>query len=120
MNDAKNAPPGDEIVQPIRDQHPSRAVAVVTLTVAGADHHFVMTSQNRIERKKYIADMKAAGSDSDKIESAIENASLAQIRWPDRPVVAQLFNDRPGIILHFAEEMAKLDGTGAEVRSKNF
>jgi hypothetical protein len=120
MSDLEQSGPGPEIVNPIREAHPHRAVAVVTLGVAGTDHHFVMTSPNRDERKKYIGEMKAANNDSDKIESAIEKAALAQIRWPARDVVVELFNNRPGIILHFADELAKLDGTGAEVRSKNY
>lgn len=115
-----HAEPDAGIIDPIKAANPHRAVAVVTMKVAGTDHHFVMTSPNREERRKYIGEMKSAGTDIEKIECAIEKAALAQIKWPEREQVKTLFEYHAGMIQNFADELAKLDGSGAEVRSKNF
>lgn len=117
--DPKTDGPDSSIIDPIKAQFPNRAVATVTMTVAGKDFNFVMTSPNRDERKKYISEMKAAGNGIEKIETAIEKAALAMIRWPARDVVTEIFNNHSGMIQHFADELAKLDGSGAEVHSKN-
>jgi len=107
-------------MEPIKAQYPNRVVDSVEMKVGEKSFHFILTSPTRDERKKYVQEMKAAGQDIEKIEAAIEKAALAQIRWPDRPVVIEIFNNHSGLIQHFADELANLDGSGAEVRSKNF
>lgn len=122
--------PSDENIEFVKAQHPDRVLYEVdaVIAAAGVDEETVltvlMTGPSRDEYKFFVTKMMAAKESKDDadrlwgIRLAIENAALAQIRWPDRETVKAAFNGRPEMIDNFAAELQKAAGSNVELRSK--
>ena len=119
MSDDAAQVPEPSVIDAIKAEFPNRRVKRVVMDDDGEELVFVLTSPIREEWKKYRREMTDAASDIEKMEGAIERAALAQIRWPLRPEVREIFENRPGIIQNFALEITKLAGAHAEVSAKN-
>lgn len=116
--------PSEDVIKEIKAKFPGRSIHLVE-AIDGEDvHSFVMTGPTKADYQKYSDEMLSAGTAKtepekrDRARVAIERAALAQIRWPDREDVEALFIAKPGLSVNFAEEIHKLAGTNAEVRSK--
>ena len=122
--------PSSENVDFIKSQHPDRAIYEIDAVIAEKNGEeesvltVLMTGPSRDEYKFFVGKMmaaKEAKDDGDRlwgIRLAIENAALAQIRWPDRETVKAAFNGRPEMIDNFAAELQKAAGSNVELRSK--
>lgn len=117
--------PTKEKIEQIKAQFPDRVLYEVE--AVDADDKimtFVMTGPTRDEYKFFINKMIAAREmkdESDKlwaVRTAVENAAIAQIRWPDREEVKKAFDARPEMIDGFAAELQKAAGSNVELRSK--
>lgn len=123
--------PPDDKIQAIKQLFPSRALFLVeAIAKENADDKgdeymsFIMTAPERGEYKLFIEQMfkaRESKSDADKIwavREAVENAALAQIRWPSREECMTAFRERPAMVDGFAEELQKAAGEQLEFRSK--
>ncbi len=111
--------PDENAISAVKVKHSDRDVRHVSYTEDdGEEYHFLMTGMNREEWRRYRQDQVAAGSDWDKLESAIERAALSQVRWPDREEVKKLFNRKPGLIQLFSEELNRAAGAEAKAQQK--
>ncbi len=116
--------PGKEVVERISAEFSARVVKQITVDSAGDVLHFVVTGPNKAEYKKFSDEILKAGeskADSDRIEkmgAATDKFCLAMIRWPDRAMVVEIFDNRPALSGSLAEYIQKLAGTGSEVREK--
>lgn len=108
-----------EALERVKREFPLKRVKRIVIDHDGDMLPFVLTAPNRIEWKKYRTELEAAKGNTDKAEFAIECAALAMIRWPEREVVREIFDNRPGIIQLFAEPLGQLAGIYAEVSAKN-
>jgi hypothetical protein len=118
------APPEDKI-KAIKELFPDRALFLIEATDADEEvMSFVMTAPERGEYKLFIEAVyksREHKSETDKIwamRQAVENAALAQIRWPSREECMAAFRARPAMIDGFMEEMHKAAGEQIQVRSK--
>jgi hypothetical protein len=109
--------PDDETIQKIKARYPGRSLHFAELTENGEKHVFILTGPSKVEYKKFQDDFKAAGNDSTKLTLAVESSALAQIRWPEREDVQALFENKPGLVQHFAPLLVEFAGSNAEVRS---
>lgn len=123
--------PGKEKIEQIKLQYPDRVLFQVNAVAVEASDKseeqimtFLMTGPTRDEYKFFINKMIAAREmkdESDKlwaVRTAVENAAIAQIRWPDREEVKKAFDARPEMIDGFAAELQKAAGSNVELRSK--
>lgn len=106
------------VIAKIKSDFPSREIARIVMTAGEEEFIFVLTSPIREEWRKYRREITAAANDIEKIEDAIASAARAQIRWPARDEVKEVFERKPGIIQLFADELATLAGSHAEVVAK--
>jgi hypothetical protein len=119
-------PPQDKL-ESIRSLFPGRALFLVEAMDAEEQAmSFVMTAPERGEYRLFVEQIFKAReqkNDVDKIwatRAAVENAALAQIRWPSREECMEAFQKRPAMIDGFAEELQKAAGEQIEFRSKKF
>jgi hypothetical protein len=122
--------PTQEQIDFVKSQYPDRALYVVDAAIPSKDGDdedvltVLMTGPTRDEYKMFVNKMMAAKDTKDEadklwsIRTAIENAALGQIRWPDRDTVRAAFNARPEMIDGFAAELQKAAGSNIELRSK--
>lgn len=103
-----------------RAQNPDREIEAVEFTVGSREYFFVVTSPNRGEWKRYKQEIAKAAGDIDALESAIERAAIAQIRYPERDQAAKCFDISPGIVQTFAAVLNRLAGVDSEAREKKF
>lgn len=117
--------PSKEKIEQIKAQFPDRALFLVE--AVDADERvmtFVMTAPTREEHKFFVNRMIAARDTKDEadrlwaVRTAVENAAVAQIRWPERDEVKKAFDARPEMIDGFAAELQKAAGANVELRSK--
>lgn len=111
--------PSAEKIAAIKSQFPGRVIRLVELEDNGETYRFILTGPNAVEYKKYMAEMIANQADITKAKEALERAALAQIRWPDRDAVKDLFDAHPAFPDQFGQQIHEAAGAGAEVRSKN-
>ncbi len=111
-------PSADKILA-IKAQFPGRLLRQITLVEGSEETHFLVTSPLAIEYKKYLEEILKAAGDHGKLMDALAIAAKAQIRWPDRDVVNELFEKHPRWPEHFSEPLHDMAGANAEVRSKN-
>ena len=117
--------PSKEKIEQLKAQFPDRELRLVE-AVDGDDEviAFVMTSPLREEHRFYTGKAIAAQEIKDETDrlwatrQAVENAALAQIRWPEREACKAAFDRRPEMIDAFAVELRKAAGSGVELRSK--
>lgn len=131
--------PSQEKIDAIKAQFPDRELYVVEAIVPARDKDgnkifdteddecvmtFLMTGPTREEYKMFINKITIAGETKDKAErlwairAAVENAALAQIRWPDRAECQRAFDSRPEMVDGFSDELRKAAGSQIELRSK--
>ncbi len=110
--------PDESVISKLKVQHKDRALHLVEMTDGEESLFFVLSGPNREEWRKYTREMTESERDVEKMTAAIERAALAQIRWPDREEVKQLFDTKPGIVSNFGEELSKAAGSHVEVRTK--
>lgn len=122
--------PSQEKIDFIKSQFPDRVLYLVEAVVVDKDTSeetvltALMTAPTRQEYQFYTNKMIAAGDAKDDAErlwqtrAAIENAALAQIRWPERDEVKKVFDSRPEMIDKFAPKIQEAAGSNVEVRSK--
>lgn len=117
--------PSDEKIKQLKDLFPDRTLHLIE--AADADDQvmaFVMTGPTRDELKFLDNKLTAAREikdEADKIwsmRSIVENAALAQIRWPDRDECKKAFEARPQMVDGFHEQLRKAAGANIELRSK--
>lgn len=108
------------IVDRVVAKFPDREVRAIEIEAGKETLLFVLTAPDRDEWKKYRSEMRRADGDPDGIETAIERAALAQIRYPEREQAQAVFNRKPGIIASFAGVLADLVGVDSEAREKKF
>lgn len=117
--------PTQDKIDFIKSQFPDRVLYEVE-AVDAEDHvmTFIMTGPLREEYKMFVSKVLAAKNQNDEADrlwamrAAVENAALAQIRWPEREVAKAAFDARPEMIDGFAEELKKAAGSNIELRSK--
>lgn len=118
--------PSKETIEGIRTKFPGRSLHLVEAQDEGASdvEHFIMTGSTRDEYKKFCDETAKAEGVKDPAEqlqvlrAAIERAAMAQIRWPDRQTVQELFDRAPAMVDGFAKHLHHHAGTNYEVRSK--
>ena len=116
--------PSKEIIERLKSEHTDRSLMQIEIDHEGETYYFLMTGPNEIEYKKFmteVMDGKEKPKESeqmDAIRDATKRAALAQIRWPDRDQVKELFNRFPGMSSRFREKLHEAAATSAEVRSK--
>jgi hypothetical protein len=116
--------PGADIIEQLKKAHEDRELRLVEFSEGGETYPFIITGPTEIEYKKYCDDLLSARdkkTEKERIESAhsaIQNAALAQIRWPGREETRRIFALRPALSDNFAEELHKAAGMTVEVRSK--
>lgn len=117
--------PSSEKLDQLKAQFPDRTLYLVD-AVDDEDQvmTFVMTGPTRDEYKFFVGKMLAARETKDEADklwamrSAVENAALAQIRWPDREECKKAFEARPQMVDAFHEQINKATGANVELRSK--
>jgi hypothetical protein len=72
---------------------------------------------SRVEWMKYVHDLTST-EDVNKKAQAGENAVLAASKWPDRAVIKDFFQQKFGALPDVLNELSKLVGADAKVRSK--
>jgi hypothetical protein len=107
--------PSASVIGQLKAQLPGRDLHRIEMKAGENVFVFVMTGPTRTEWKKYRDECTKGAGDFEKLEMAIERAAMAQIRWPAREEVKDIFELNPGLIQHFAENLNKL--AGAEVES---
>ena len=118
------AEPSKEVIERLKAQFSDRSLHLVEIVDEGESMHFVMTGPNKHEYKKFVDEVLGAKEKKtdaemvDAVRSATERAALAQIRWPERAEVQDLFDRRPALVDSFRDEIHKAAGANAEVRSK--
>ena len=122
--------PPDDKIEYLRTQFPDRALYEVDAVAVDKDSGddivltVVMTGPTRDEYRFYVNKMIAAKDVKDEgdrlwaTRQAIENAALAQIRWPEREEVKRVFDSRPEMVDGFAAEIQRAAGANIELRSK--
>lgn len=122
-------PPQDKI-DFIKSQFPERALYEIDAVAVDKDTGeetvltVIMTGPSREEYRFFINKMLAAKETKDEgdrlwaIRSSIENAALAQIRWPEREEVRKAFDSRPEMVDGFAAKLQMAAGSNVELRSK--
>lgn len=110
--------PADEEVDKIKAQWKDREVRELEMSDEYGDYSFIVTSPSKAEWSKYVQEMTNAKGDFDLGVKAIERLALAQVKWPERAHVMQLFEKRPGMIQNFAEPLSELAGTGVKATIK--
>lgn len=111
--------PDEGTVSAIKSKFAPRPVHELNLeTPGGESYTFLMTGPNRLEWRKYRQEMSEADKNMEKVESAVERAALAQIRWPDREKVLEVFDLYPGIIQGLADKINEAAGFYAEAKTK--
>lgn len=111
--------PSPEKINELKARFPGRVLRLVELVDGDEAFSFVITGPNREEYKKFRHDLVEAGESAEKLHDAAEKAALAQIRWPDRDTVRELFDAHPAFPMSFAGELTKAAGAHVEVRAKN-
>lgn len=117
--------PDKDKIEQIKAAFPDRALFGVD-AVDGTDQvmAFLMTAPERGEYKLFVEQMIKARDTKDegdrlwKIREVVENAALAQIRWPDRDTCMKVFRSRPEMVDGFAQELQKAAGANIELRSR--
>lgn len=116
--------PSAEVIKKLKEQFSDRSLQQVEFGEGDEAFCFVMTGPNAVEYKKFVdetVDASDAKSEKDKIEkvrAAAEKAAMAQIRWPDRDQVKQLFDRYPAMITKFVDVLQTAAGDSFEVRTK--
>lgn len=122
--------PSQEKIEFIKSQFPDRALYVVDAVAVDKETNeetvltVIMTGPTREEHRFYTVKMMAANDIKDAAEklwavrSAVENAALAQIRWPERDEVKKAFDARPEMVDDFAGKLREFAGYNVELRSK--
>lgn len=129
MSDLNHGEPSEEKIKELKAKHADRSLHLVTLKQdddeGGSESHaFVMTGPSRAEYLKFQEELEAAKSkktDTEKgtaVRDACERSALALIRWPERPVVAALFERYTAMPLSFAPKIHDMAGDSFEVRTK--
>ncbi len=111
--------PSPEKVLALKAQFPNRSLHEVTLVDGDKEYVFVMTGPARDEFKKFLREVNEARDNLEKGREAIERAALAQIRWPERETVREIFENHPAFPDQFGELVHKFAGSAVEVRAKN-
>lgn len=126
---ASDEPTQQQIAQ-IKAQFPTRSLHRIELSPdlkEGVELDtlvFVMTGPNVGEYEKYVEDVHKANAITDPLDrtralrSAVQRNALAQIRWPDRDRVMDLFANYPAMSMSFAGLLHSTAGSSYEVRSK--
>lgn len=117
--------PSDDKIAHLKTAFPDRSLHLVEATDADDQiMTFVMTGPTR-EELKFLDNKLAAARDTkdeaDRIwqmRTAVENAALAQIRWPDRDECKKAFEARPQMVDGFHEQLRNAAGSNVELRSK--
>lgn len=117
--------PSQEKIEQIRAQFPDRNLFLVE-AVDAEDQvmSFVMTGPSKDEYKFFSGKILGAIDTKDPqdklwaLRGIVENAALAQIRWPDREECKKAFDARPEMVDGFQEELRKAAGSNIELRSK--
>lgn len=98
---------------------PGRSWHEVTLVDGEQEHVFIVTGPNREEFKKFVRETAEARDSTEKLREAIERAVLAQVRWPSREEVRELFDAHPVFPDKLGEKLHEFAGANVEVRAKN-
>lgn len=117
--------PSKEKIEQIKAQFPDRELHEVT---AVDDKEqvmvFIMTSPERgeykifVEKLMEVSSLKTESEQLWKVREVVENAALAQIRWPDREECQKAFRLKPEMIDKFSDELRRQAGSQIELRSK--
>ena len=122
--------PPDDKIEYLRTQFPDRALYEVDAVAVDKDSGddivltVVMTGPTRDEYRFFTnklisaTDIKDTGDKMWAIRLAVENAALAQIRWPEREEVKRVFDSRPEMVDGFAEKLREAAGSNVELRSR--
>lgn len=111
--------PSASVVAQLKAQYQGRTLNRVEMEAEdGTSFVFVMTGPSRVEWKKYQDEIVAAAGNADRQQKVLENAALAQIRWPSREEAVGIFDLNPGLIINFAETLNKLARVEVTVTSK--
>jgi hypothetical protein len=117
--------PSKEKIEQIKAQFPDRELHLVE-AIDDKDEviSFVMTSPERGEYKIFIdrlmetTSIKSESDQAWKVREIVENAALAQIRWPEREECQKAFRLKPEMVDKFTDELRKQAGSQIELRSK--
>ena len=117
--------PSQDKIEQLKAQYPDRALLLVEAMDADDKvMSFVMTGPTKDEYKFFVGKLLAAREIKDEqdklwsMRAAVENAALAQIRWPDRDECKKAFDARPEMVDGFHEELRKAAGANIELRSR--
>lgn len=122
--------PTQEKIDQIKAQFPDREVYAVDAVAVDQDKNedylttFLMTGPLREEYKMYVNKVIASRDEKDDANRlwaqrmAVENAALAQIRWPDREEARKAFDGRQEMVDLFAEKLREMAGANVELRTK--
>lgn len=116
--------PSKEAIEKLKSEHTDRSLLHVEIDHEEVTYHFLMTGPNDVEYKKFMTELldakdKAKESEQmDGVRDATKRAAMAQIRWPDRDAVKELFNRFPAMSSRFREKLHEAAGASSEVRSK--
>ncbi len=129
MSDLNHGEPNEQQIKDLKAKFSDRSLHLVTLKQdddegASDSYAFVMTGPTRAEYIKFQEEVEAAKakkSETEKgvaVRDACERSALALIRWPDRPIVAALFERYTAMPLAFAQKIHDMAGDSFEVRAK--
>jgi hypothetical protein len=117
--------PSQEVIDGLKKQFPSRSLQRVDVTVIeDEDICLIMTGPSEAEYERFTEsiqkalEIKAPPDRERAARVAIQNAALAQIRWPARDEMNELFARYPALVNTLAEQLHKSAGASAEVRAK--
>jgi hypothetical protein len=126
--------PTEEEIKAVKDKYPDRALVQLDSyqvdkdDIAQADGEtivFVFSGPSRPEYDRFTQEIEQARSvkgeaaKSTAIRDAIEKAVTAQIRWPARTEVQEIFAKYPALSVEFAEHLHRLAGASFRVREKH-
>ncbi len=83
----------------------------------GEEFAFIATIPTRIEWAKYLTDLGGTDDVSRKM-LAHQNISLAMAKFPERETIVEFFERKHTCVIDAANELGKLVGSQAKVRSK--
>lgn len=119
--------PSDDTVAQLKAQFPDRSLHLVTKKSPDDDSvsfDFVMTGPSRDELDYFddkLLKASEAKTQADKkkaIRSAIEEAALAQIRWPSREEAKKILAAHSEMVYSFSDDLRNFAGASFETRSK--
>ena len=117
--------PSQAEIDAIKASYPLRSVHLVEL-VSNSDDPvvFVMTGPSSAEYERFVEEVQAATTVKDEyqrsrnLRTVVQNAALAQIRWPSKDDARATFEMYPAMSVALAEQLHNSAGASYEVRAK--